>query len=45
MNVMPVVAGSPLMGIFASALMLLARYLAKRQAALADPEPSRSSGT
>ncbi|MFN3172574.1 MAG: multidrug effflux MFS transporter [Hyphomicrobiales bacterium] len=45
MNVMPVVLGSVLMGFFASALMVLARYLAKGQAALADPATSRSSGT
>jgi MFS transporter, DHA1 family, multidrug resistance protein len=45
MNVMPVVAGSALMGFIASALMVLARYLAKGQAALADPSTSKSSGT
>lgn len=45
MNVMPVVLGSVLMGFFASALMVLARYLAKGQAALADPATSKSSGT
>jgi DHA1 family bicyclomycin/chloramphenicol resistance-like MFS transporter len=45
MNVMPVVLGSVLMGFFASALMVLARYFAKGQAALADPATSKSSGT
>jgi DHA1 family bicyclomycin/chloramphenicol resistance-like MFS transporter len=45
MTVMPVMAGATLMGIFASALMLLARILDKRQAALDDPELSGSSGT
>lgn len=45
MSVAPVVLGSVLMGLVASALMVWARYLSKRQAALADPSESRSSGT
>lgn len=45
MNVLPVVLGSAIMGFLASALMVLARYLSKRQAALSDPSTSRSSGT